>query len=72
MVKYGYARVSTAGQDLETQIETLRKQGCKETNIFAEKFTGTKTKQRKELQALLDVPFRKKDSRYNQAYRRAA
>ena len=55
MVKYGYARVSTAGQDLETQIEELRKQGCKETNIFAEKFTGTKTKQRKELQRLLDV-----------------
>ena len=55
MVKYGYARVSTAGQDLETQVETLLKQGCKQQNIFAEKFTGTKTKQRKELQALLDV-----------------
>lgn len=55
MTKYGYARVSTLGQDLETQIETLRKQGCKATNIYAEKFTGTKTKQRKELQALLDV-----------------
>lgn len=55
MTKYGYARVSTAGQDLESQIETLIKQGCKETNIYSEKFTGTKTKQRKELQALLDV-----------------
>lgn len=55
MVKYGYARVSTAGQDLETQVETLIKQGCKQENIYAEKFTGTKTKQRKELQALLDV-----------------
>lgn len=55
MVKYGYARVSTAGQDLESQIEELRKQGCKQENIFAEKFTGTKTKQRKELQRLLDV-----------------
>lgn len=54
MTKYGYARVSTAGQDLETQIETLIKQGCQEQNIFAEKYTGTKTKQRKELQALLD------------------
>lgn len=54
MTKYGYARVSTLGQDLETQIETLTKQGCKETNIYAEKFTGTKTKQRKELQRLLD------------------
>ena len=55
MTKYGYARVSTAGQDLESQIETLKQQGCKPTNIYAEKFTGTKTKQRKELQALLDV-----------------
>lgn len=55
MTKYGYARVSTAGQDLETQIETLEQQGCKQENIYAEKYTGTKTKQRKELQALLDV-----------------
>ena len=55
MTKFGYARVSTAGQDLQTQIETLTKQGCKPTNIYAEKFTGTKTKQRKELQRLLDV-----------------
>lgn len=55
MTKYGYARVSTAGQDLETQIETLKQQGCKETNIYSEKYTGTKTKQRKELQALLDT-----------------
>lgn len=55
MTKYGYARVSTAGQDLGTQVETLLKQGCKQQNIFAEKFTGTKTKQRKELQRLLDV-----------------
>lgn len=54
MVKYGYARVSTAGQDLETQVETLLKQGCKKEHIYSEKFTGTKTKQRKELQALLD------------------
>lgn len=54
MTKYGYARVSTLGQDLETQVETLIKAGCKETNIYAEKFTGTKTKQRKQLQALLD------------------
>lgn len=55
MTKYGYARVSTAGQDLESQIETLIKQGCKQENIYAEKFTGTKTKQRKELQRLLDT-----------------
>jgi len=40
-MKYGYARVSTLQQDLEVQIQTLNNEGCDE--IFAEKFTGTKT-----------------------------
>ncbi|KPB04725.1 recombinase family protein [Bacillus sp. CHD6a] len=39
-MKYGYARVSTASQDLESQVKVLEKEGCKE--IFSEKFTGTK------------------------------
>jgi len=38
-MKYGYARVSTVGQDLESQIETLKAEGCEV--IFKEKFTGT-------------------------------
>lgn len=41
MVKYGYARVSTVGQDLEVQIQALTNEGC--TEIIKEKFTGTKT-----------------------------
>jgi DNA invertase Pin-like site-specific DNA recombinase len=40
-MKYGYARVSTLGQDLILQVEELKKQGC--DVIFEEKFTGTKT-----------------------------
>lgn len=41
MVKYGYARVSTAGQDLEAQIQQLKGAGC--DKIYSEHFTGTKT-----------------------------
>lgn len=41
MTVYGYARVSTAGQDLQSQIETLEKNCC--DKIFSEHFTGTKT-----------------------------
>jgi DNA invertase Pin-like site-specific DNA recombinase len=39
-MKYGYARVSTLGQDLEAQVKMLENEGCHE--IYAEKFTGTK------------------------------
>lgn len=42
MTKYGYARVSTVNQDLESQIMALVKEGCLEENIYSEKFTGTK------------------------------
>lgn len=41
MVKYGYARVSTAGQDLETQIQALESERC--DVIYREHFTGTIT-----------------------------
>lgn len=51
-MKYGYARVSTIGQDLETQIQALEKEGCGE--IYSEKFTGTKT-ERPKFQKLLSV-----------------
>lgn len=50
MTVYGYARVSTAGQSLESQIEALKAQGCEV--IYSEKFTGTKT-DRPEFQRLL-------------------
>lgn len=47
---YGYARVSTCGQDLDIQIAQLRTAGC--TKIFREKESGTKD-QRTELTRLL-------------------
>lgn len=52
LVKYGYARVSTLGQDLEAQIKMLKKEECDE--IYSEKFTGTKF-DRPKFQELLSV-----------------
>ncbi|MDT0163573.1 recombinase family protein [Bacillus sp. AG4(2022)] len=49
-MKYGYARVSTMGQDLQAQIAMLESEGCEE--IYSEKFTGTKAA-RPQFQALL-------------------
>jgi DNA invertase Pin-like site-specific DNA recombinase len=36
----GYARVSTYGQTLDSQLEQLRKAGCRSRNIYREKVTG--------------------------------
>lgn len=51
-MKYGYARVSTVHQDLEGQIQQLKKEGCEK--IYQDKFTGTK-KERPSFQELLQV-----------------
>src|SRR3954449_3855574 len=40
-MKYGYARVSTFHQDLESQLQALEKENC--DKIYSDKFTGTKT-----------------------------
>jgi DNA invertase Pin-like site-specific DNA recombinase len=52
MVKIGYARVSTAGQNLDRQIAALRAEGCKQ--IFREKASGKSTNGRPELEKAID------------------
>ena len=51
-MKIGYARVSTVGQDLETQIDKLIEAGCDPDNIYKEKQTGSSTKHRQALSEL--------------------
>ncbi len=51
MAIIGYARVSSAGQSLEVQLEKLKSAGAEE--IFAEKRSGTSTDGREELTAAL-------------------
>lgn len=50
-MKFGYARVSTFDQNLDLQIDDLKKAGCSE--ILEEKISGA-TKQRPVLDKLLD------------------
>lgn len=52
MPAYGYARVSTADQDLDPQRDALAAAGC--DMIRAEKVSGTSTQDREELRAILD------------------
>ena len=49
---YGYARVSTADQDLEAQVNELKDAGCEK--IVEEKQSGKNLKDRPKLQGLLD------------------
>src|SRR5271167_4865612 len=48
----GYARVSTYGQTLDTQLEQLRAAGCNNRNIYREKVTGARA-DRRELNRML-------------------
>jgi DNA invertase Pin-like site-specific DNA recombinase len=48
----GYARVSTYGQTLDTQLEQLRKAGCTSRSIYREKVTGARA-DRRELNRML-------------------
>ncbi len=51
---YGYARISTAKQDIERQIRNI-KSVEPSAKIYKEVFTGTKKTGRKELEKLLNV-----------------
>lgn len=48
---YGYARVSTTGQNLATQLEALKKAGCE--TIIEEKITGV-AKKKERLDELIE------------------
>src|SRR5437763_14229855 len=47
-----YARVSTYGQTLDTQLEQLRAAGCSSRNIYREKVTGARADRRELLKML--------------------
>src|SRR5215213_10014912 len=49
----GYARISTYGQTLDTQLDQLRAAGCSSRNIYREKATGARA-DRRELLRMLD------------------
>ena len=51
-MKVGYARVSSVGQNLESQIIALKEYGCEK--IFQEKVSGTSTKGRDQLKEMLN------------------
>jgi DNA invertase Pin-like site-specific DNA recombinase len=50
--RFGYARVSTYGQTLDTQLEQLCAAGCSSRNIYREKVTGAWA-DRRELHRML-------------------
>ena len=52
MERVGYARVSSAGQSLDVQLEKLTAAGC--SKVFREKRSGRQAENRPELQACLE------------------
>ncbi len=51
----GYARVSTYGQTLDSQLEQRRAAGCGSRNIYREEVTGARA-DRRELNRMLGKP----------------
>jgi DNA invertase Pin-like site-specific DNA recombinase len=52
-MKIGYARVSTKDQNLDLQLDALRKIGCADTYIYKEEISGA-TRERPQLKKLLE------------------
>lgn len=53
-MNYGYARVSTGGQSLESQLSQLTAQGCR---IFAEKISGAESNRPELLRLMQTITF---------------
>lgn len=52
-MKYGYGRVSSAGQNLSVQVKQLQEAGC--DTIFKEKVSGRKKEKREQFNLLLET-----------------
>lgn len=52
-MKYGYARVSSTDQNLQRQLEQLKKENC--NKIFKEKVSGKNIQDREQLKKLLNT-----------------
>ncbi|RZT23133.1 recombinase family protein [Fictibacillus sp. BK138] len=52
-MKYGYARVSSSGQDLTAQLKVLEEHGC--SKIYKEKVSGKNKEDRTEFLSLLST-----------------
>src|SRR5262245_32954258 len=51
-MRYGYARVSSRGQDYQGQVEALKAAGCEK--IYSEKISGKSTDDRRQFKRLMN------------------
>lgn len=58
----GYARVSSAGQKLDVQVDALTGAGVSPEHLYSEKVSGTKRKGREGLEDMLSRGIRKGDT----------
>ncbi len=58
----GYARVSSAGQKLDVQIDALTRAGVASEHLYAEKVSGTKRAGREALEDMLSRGIRRGDT----------
>lgn len=59
---YGYARVSSDTQNLDMQIDALKKYGCSEQNIFTDKMSGIISNSARPAWAQLEKKIKRGDT----------